>query len=76
MQHSKHLDGLAIDVCPYEVYYLHGQNKLEWDASNLAWESIARIGERLGLRSGYRWQVKDCGHLEYVEPPLPPVQHA
>ena len=27
-QHSKHLDGLAIDVAPYDLFQIHGGNKL------------------------------------------------
>lgn len=68
VQRSKHLDGLAIDVCPYDTYALHGPDKLQWNAADPVWEKIAIIGERLGLRSGYRWAVKDCGHLEYMVP--------
>ncbi len=64
--HSKHQDGRAIDVCPYEVYNLHGDDKLQWDARDPVWERVASIGERLGLRSGYRWMKKDCGHLEML----------
>jgi len=74
VHHSKHLDGLAIDLCPYEVYHEHGAKKLDWNTENIAWGTIADIGEKLGLRSGYRWIVKDCGHLEYDEP-RPAVQH-
>lgn len=74
--HSKHLDGLAIDLCPYEVYYAHGMKKLAWDANNLAWATIAEIGEKLGLRSGFRWEQKDCGHLEYMGADLPLIHHA
>lgn len=64
VKHSKHLDGLAMDVCPYESFMLHGPDKLEWDAEDPVWEQIAQIAERLGLRSGYRWKQKDCGHVE------------
>lgn len=76
VRHSKHLDGLAIDLCPYEVYYAHGMKKLNWDAGSPEWEIIAKIGEKLGLRSGYRWKQKDCGHLEYLVPEMPATQHA
>ena len=76
VQHSKHLDGLAIDLCPYEMYYQHGARKLDWDVDNPAWETIAKVGERLGLRSGFRWKVKDCGHLEYLVPTGDMTQHA
>lgn len=65
--HSKHLDGDAIDLCPYEVYDAHGPDKLSWDASLPVWQQIGPVGERLGLRWGGRWQQKDMGHFEYVE---------
>ena len=67
-QHSKHLDGDAIDVCPYEVYSLHGPDKLQWDYGDPIWAKIGSIGERLGLRWGGRWNQKDLGHFEFQEP--------
>jgi peptidoglycan LD-endopeptidase CwlK len=63
---SKHLTGDAIDVCPYDVYQLHGADKLQWNAAHPAWQVIGRIGESLGLRWGGRWQQRDMGHFEYV----------
>lgn len=65
-KHSKHLDGLAIDVCPYHSYQINGPDKLAWDAADPAWTAIGRIGEELGLRWGGRWKQKDLGHFEYV----------
>lgn len=65
---SKHLDGLAIDVAPYEEFSAHGPDKLSWDAGNPIWAKMADIGESLGLRCGYRWKKKDCGHYEYLGP--------
>jgi peptidoglycan L-alanyl-D-glutamate endopeptidase CwlK len=68
---SKHLTGDAIDVAPYKQYALHGDNKLQWDASDPVWAKIGAIGQSVGLKwgvvdgSGLR---KDLGHLEYVEP--------
>lgn len=67
--HSKHLDGLAIDVCPFLQYQLHGQDKLQWDASDPVWQKLGAIGEKLGLRWGGRWQQRDLGHFEYIAPP-------
>lgn len=61
---SKHLDGLAIDLAPYETYQLHGPDKLKWDATDPVWARMGAIGERLGLRWGGRWQQKDLGHFE------------
>jgi hypothetical protein len=67
--HSKHLDGLAIDICPYAHFELHGgPNKLQWDASDPIWRTLAVIGRKLGLRCGYDWKQKDCSHFEYVGP--------
>ena len=65
-QHSKHLDGDAIDLCPYSSYMLHGADKLQWDVADPAWAALGRIGEELGLRWGGRWKQKDMGHFEYV----------
>lgn len=63
-RHSKHLTGDAIDICPYEVYALHGPDKLQWRASDPVWQRIGQIGESLGLRWGGRWTQKDMGHFE------------
>jgi len=67
-RHSKHLDGLAIDICPYESFQLRGPHKLQWNAADPVWDDIGRIGESLGLRWGGRWKQKDMGHFEFVEP--------
>jgi peptidoglycan L-alanyl-D-glutamate endopeptidase CwlK len=70
---SKHLDGDAIDICPYAIYDLHGPDKLQWDAGDPIWQTLGVIGEQLGLRWGGRWKQADLGHFEYVEPsPAPP----
>lgn len=61
---SKHLDGLAIDICPYSQFDLHGPDKLQWDAGDPVWQKIGEIGEGLGLRWGGRWKVNDMGHFE------------
>lgn len=66
-KHSRHLDGDAIDICPYETYQLRGPDKLAWN-DGPTWERIGAIGEALGLRWGGRWKVKDLGHFEYVAP--------
>lgn len=63
---SKHQDGLAIDIAPYETYAAHGMNKVLWDGSDPIWMRLGAIGEHLGLRWGGRWTVKDLGHFEYV----------
>lgn len=65
---SKHLTGDAIDLVPYDIYSLHGPDKLRWDNTDAAWQTMGAIGKRLGLRWGGEWTVKDMGHFEYVEP--------
>jgi peptidoglycan LD-endopeptidase CwlK len=64
--HSKHLDGLAIDIVPYKTYDLHGPDKLQWDNSDPVWQTIGKIGKSLGLRWGGDWTKKDMGHFEMV----------
>lgn len=61
---SKHQDGLAMDVCPLLTFQLHGYNKLQWDTTDLAWATIGRLAEGLGLRWGGRWTPPDPGHVE------------
>ena len=68
-KHSKHLDGLAIDVVPYEVYTVQPKgDKLLWDTTHPIWKQIGKIGQGLGLHWGGIWAVKDMGHFEYVPP--------
>ena len=74
--HSKHLDGDAIDICPYSVWDAHGPDKLNWDVADPVWQKLGAIGEALGLRWGGRWRVKDMGHFEYVAPAAPGTQAA
>ena len=66
--HSKHQDGLAIDIAPYDIYALHGDDKVQWDTNDPVWLKMGQIGESLGLRWGGRWTQKDMGHFEYVTP--------
>lgn len=70
---SKHLDGLAIDICPWDEFRLNGPDKLAWDADNTLWLKIGHIGEALGLRWGGRWQQRDPGHFEMISPALAAV---
>lgn len=63
-KNSKHLSGKAIDICPYDIYSLHGPDKLSWGSSQPVWEKIGAIGEKLGLVWGGRWQQRDMGHFE------------
>lgn len=51
--HSRHQDGMAIDVCPFDVYMLHGADKLKWDGTDPVWKRIGEIGKLdLSLRWG------------------------
>ena len=80
-QHSKHLDGDAIDICPFSLFDAHGSNKLLWDTNHPFWFRLGAIGEALGLRWGGRFKPLDTnglgwdpGHFEYVEPKSTPAQ--
>lgn len=71
VSHSRHQDGMAIDVCPYQMWQLHGADKLQWDTLDPVWWTIGRIGESLGLRWGGRFTPVnsqglgwDPGHFE------------
>jgi len=64
VKRSKHMDGKAIDICPFHTYLLVGPDKLQWDGRDPVWEKIGVIGEKLGLTWGGRWRVKDLGHFE------------
>ena len=66
VKRSKHQDGLAIDIAPYETYSIHGGNKLEWSADDPIWLRIGQIGESVNLRWGGRWKQADMGHFEYA----------
>ena len=69
VQHSKHQDGLAIDVCPYSQWLEFGEDKLQWCADDPQWPKLGAIGEALGLRSGRRWKdPHDPGHFEMLLP--------
>lgn len=71
VKRSRHQDGEAIDIAPFDTYALHGEDKVKWDASDPVWTKIGEIGEALGLRWGGRWQQKDMGHFERVAAPAP-----
>jgi hypothetical protein len=72
--HSKHLTGDAIDLAPFEMYDLHGPDKIMWSATDPTWLRMGKIGESLGLRWGGRWQQQDMGHFEYPDIPAGSVQ--
>lgn len=56
----------AIDLAPYEVYQLHGPDKLRWDASDPVWIKMGDIGTAIGLKWGVWKNGKqvDPGHFE------------
>lgn len=64
---SKHLDGFAIDIAPYEQYALHEADKLNWNANDPVWKKLGEIGESIGLVWGGRWKQKDLGHFEMAK---------
>jgi hypothetical protein len=70
-KHSKHEVGNAIDIAPYDIYQLHGADRLKWDADDPTWLRIGKIGEALGLRWGGRWAQKDMGHFELIKALVP-----
>lgn len=63
---SKHLTGLAMDVCPFDQFQLHGPDKLQWDTRDPVWARIGIIAEKCGLKWGGRWaNPYDPGHVEF-----------
>jgi hypothetical protein len=66
---SKHLLGLAMDICPYDVYLANGPDKLQWDERHPLWPKIGAIGRRLGLKWGIvkNGTHMDLGHFEYID---------
>ena len=69
--HSRHQDGMAIDVVPYDLFDRDGPDKLDWDTSDPVWLKIGTIAEGLGLRWGGRFHPLnaagigwDPGHVE------------
>jgi len=63
---SKHLAGLAIDVCPYEVWQLDGPDKLRWSYGPV-WQQMGNIASRTlpMLIWGGTWPQRDLGHFEW-----------
>lgn len=66
---SKHLEGRAIDVCPYKVFRLYGSDELMWDAKDPSWQKIGAIGLKLDLKWGVikNGHRIDLGHFEEIE---------
>lgn len=66
---SKHLTGDAIDVAPYMIYDLHGDDKAQWDEHDPVWQRIGAIGLACGLKWGVVTRTGkriDLGHFEYL----------
>lgn len=58
---SKHLEGLAIDICPLKNGYAW------WAAPDAEWKKIADISKECGLDAGYFWEQKDAPHHQIKE---------
>jgi len=78
-KNSKHLPqgsegkAMAFDVAPYDVYQLHGPDKLQWDGKDPVWQKLGAIGKSLGLVWGGDWKsTPDYGHFEYIPLRYPP----
>lgn len=58
---SKHIDGLAIDLCPSK-----DGKACWWDAPDVVWQRMAQIAEDCGVAAGYRWAPpkQDRPHFE------------
>lgn len=67
---SRHLDGLAIDICPWAEFRLHGPDKLAWNGADPVWARVGAIGEAIEAPAGGRivwggrWRQRDLGHFE------------
>jgi hypothetical protein len=55
---------LAIDIAPYSVYDLHGDDKLQWDKKDFVWQELGSIGKGIGLVWGGDWAVEDMAHFQ------------
>lgn len=56
----------AMDVAPYDVWQLHGPDKLQWNGGDPVWAKIIAIAEGLGLSSGKNFPKPDLGHFEAI----------
>lgn len=65
VKHSKHQDGLAIDLAPKPL--LAEKN---WAPHHPWWKQMGEIGESIGLIWGGRWlKTPDPGHFEMPDAP-------
>jgi hypothetical protein len=59
----------AMDIAPYEIYLMHGADKLNWDSEDPVWKVIGECVEASGLVWGGRWRIPhDPGHMELKTP--------
>ena len=58
-RHSRHQDGLAIDVVPIAL-----MDKPDWAPGDQLWCQVVEIAESLGLQAGARWRQRDYCHFE------------
>jgi peptidoglycan L-alanyl-D-glutamate endopeptidase CwlK len=58
----------AIDIAPWEVFQLHGPDKIQWDSADPSWPKIGAIGQKLGLKWGVikNGMQIDPGHFEEI----------
>jgi D-alanyl-D-alanine dipeptidase len=57
---SKHLRGEAVDIAPMRA------GRVWWNAPQIVWERIGKLGEDQGLAWGGRWKNADCPHMEII----------
>lgn len=60
VKHSKHQDGLAVDIAPNDLLKEKG-----WAPDSPLWEKLGELGESVGMTWGGRWKQKDLDHFEY-----------
>jgi hypothetical protein len=71
MSQKQDMKSLAIDICPFEMFQIHGANKLQWDTADPVWEKLGEIGQAAGLKWGVvdsGGKQKDLGHFEFTGP--------
>lgn len=66
---SKHLQGLAVDVAPVEVYdcehYSLRVKEVSFWSGHPSWKVLAELAEKWGVTWGGNWETfKDYPHLE------------
>lgn len=72
VMHSRHQDGMAMDVVPIRSFENGHVVELQWTGSDPRWQQIGAFAEALGLRWGGRFGERppgsgtgwDKGHVE------------